>query len=73
MAKVKVKKRVKAVKKQVEEKSATGKKKVEAYCVKCKEKRFMKNPKQTEMKNGRPAVRGVCPECGTGMYKIGSM
>jgi hypothetical protein len=43
----------------------------EAYCMKCKTKRKMKDPKKVTMKNGRPATKGVCPTCGTGMYKIG--
>ncbi|HSA76431.1 MAG TPA: DUF5679 domain-containing protein [Nitrosarchaeum sp.] len=41
------------------------------YCVKCKTTREMKSPKNTKMKNGRPAVKGSCPKCGTGMYRIG--
>lgn len=45
---------------------------VEAYCVKCKAKREMKNAEATTLKNGRPAQKGVCPVCGTGMFKIGS-
>ncbi|MFH1432743.1 MAG: DUF5679 domain-containing protein [archaeon] len=44
---------------------------VEAYCVKCKAKREMKNPEQTTMKNGRKATKGTCPTCGTKMFKIG--
>ena len=43
----------------------------EAYCVKCKAKREMKNPKQIKMKNGRKATKGVCPICGTKVYRIG--
>lgn len=46
---------------------------VEAYCVKCREKREMKNPKQITMKNDKPAVRGECPVCGTKMFRIGEM
>ena len=42
-----------------------------AYCVKCKAKREMKNPKGVTMKNGRKATKGKCPVCGTGMYRIG--
>jgi hypothetical protein len=42
----------------------------QAYCVKCKKKQVMKNAKQVKMKNGRPAMKGECPACGTGMYKI---
>ena len=36
-----------------------------AYCVKCREKREIKDPQETTLKNGRPAVKGTCPECGT--------
>jgi Zn finger protein HypA/HybF involved in hydrogenase expression len=43
---------------------------VEAYCVKCKAKRNMKDPKENIMANGRKAMKGTCPECGTGMFKI---
>lgn len=45
---------------------------VEAYCVKCKAKQIMKDPKEITMKNGRPATSGVCPVCGTKMFRIGS-
>jgi len=45
---------------------------VKAYCVKCKAKREMDNPMQVKMKNGRPAVTGKCPECGTKMFRIGA-
>jgi len=41
-----------------------------AYCVKCKAKKEMKNVERVTMKNGRPAVKGKCVSCGTGMYKI---
>ena len=43
----------------------------EGYCVKCKAKQEMENAEQITMKNGRPATKGKCPKCGTGMYKIG--
>jgi Zn finger protein HypA/HybF involved in hydrogenase expression len=43
----------------------------QAYCVKCKAKREMKGEKQVTMKNGRPAIQGTCPVCGTKMFKIG--
>jgi DNA-directed RNA polymerase subunit M/transcription elongation factor TFIIS len=42
----------------------------EGYCVKCKAKRMMANVKQVKMANGRPALKGTCPVCGTGMFKI---
>lgn len=44
--------------------------KVIGYCVKCKTKREMKNVQKVEIKPGRPAAKGKCPVCGTGMYRI---
>ncbi len=41
-----------------------------AYCVKCKAKREMVDVERVTMKNGRPALKGKCSVCGTGMYKI---
>jgi hypothetical protein len=43
----------------------------QAYCVKCKSKRDMKNEKQVTMKNGRRALSGTCSVCGTKMFRIG--
>ena len=37
------------------------------FCVKCKAKRDIKNPVKTSV-NGHPAVKGVCPKCGTKMF-----
>ena len=44
---------------------------MEAYCFKCRAKRDMKNPQRVTLKNGKPATKGVCPVCGTTMYRIG--
>lgn len=48
--------------------------KVMGYCVKCKEKREMVNAQKVEMpaKGGgtRPAMKGTCAVCSTGMFKI---
>ncbi len=44
---------------------------MEAYCFKCKTKREMQSPESVTMKNGRPATKGICPTCGTKMFKIG--
>ena len=44
---------------------------MQAYCVKCKEKREIKDPVEVTMKNGKPATQGTCPVCGTKMFKIG--
>jgi len=43
----------------------------EAFCVKCKTKREMKNPQAITMKNGRKATKGTCPVCGTTLFRIG--
>jgi Domain of unknown function (DUF5679) len=43
---------------------------VEGYCVKCKTKREIVSGEQVTMKNGRPAYKGHCGVCSTGMYKI---
>ena len=44
---------------------------MQGYCVKCKEKKDIKDAKQIETKNGRPAVQGACPTCGTKITVIG--
>ncbi len=44
---------------------------MQAYCMKCKAKKEMKNCKSITMKNGRPATQGTCPVCGTKMFRIG--
>ncbi|PKO21367.1 MAG: hypothetical protein CVU38_15205 [Chloroflexi bacterium HGW-Chloroflexi-1] len=43
-----------------------------AYCVKCKGMRPIQDAAPVHMSNGRPATRGVCPACGTGLFKIGA-
>jgi hypothetical protein len=45
---------------------------MEAYCVKCKAKREIQNPRAITMKNGRPATQGVCPVCSTKVFRIGA-
>ncbi len=44
---------------------------MQAYCLKCRTKREMRNPQQVTLKNGRPATKGTCPVCNTNMYRIG--
>jgi len=44
---------------------------LQAYCVKCRAKREIQNPERVTLKNGRPATQGVCPVCGTKVYRIG--
>ena len=44
---------------------------VEAYCMKCRANREMKNIKAVRMKNGKPGTQGICIKCGTRMFRIG--
>jgi hypothetical protein len=39
----------------------------EAYCVKCKAKRTMKNAQVVTNAQGRRQAKGTCPQCGTKM------
>jgi len=42
----------------------------EGYCVKCKAKKDIADGVEEVMKNGRRAIKGKCPVCGTVMFKI---
>lgn len=42
------------------------------YCVKDRKMVEVANPESVTMKNGKPALKGVCPECGTKTFKIGA-
>lgn len=44
---------------------------MQAYCVKCRARREIKDSKEVTLKNARPATQGVCPVCGTKMFRIG--
>lgn len=41
------------------------------YCVKCREKREMLDPKAEYSASGSPGTRGTCPVCGSTIYKMG--
>jgi RNase P subunit RPR2 len=43
----------------------------QGYCMKCRTKREIQNPKKITMKNGKPATQGTCPKCGTKIFRIG--
>ncbi|MCM8778634.1 MAG: DUF5679 domain-containing protein [Candidatus Omnitrophica bacterium] len=43
---------------------------MEAYCVKCKAKKEMKDAQKVTLKNGRNALKGKCPDCGTSLFRI---
>jgi hypothetical protein len=45
---------------------------MEAYCVKCKAKREIQDPRVITMKNGRPATQGTCPVCSAKVFRIGA-
>ena len=44
------------------------------YCVKCKKKKGIENAKEVTMKGKggtkRAAMTGICPTCGTKMFRI---
>jgi DNA topoisomerase-1 len=44
---------------------------LEAYCVKCKTKREVVEPKPEYTANGTPGTRGTCPVCGTTLFRMG--
>lgn len=43
----------------------------QAYCVKCRTKVEIKNPQKVTFKNKRQATGGICPKCGTKVFRIG--
>ena len=43
---------------------------MEGYCVKCKQKREMKNAVKTVTSNNRKAIKGVCVKCNTKMMRF---
>jgi len=44
---------------------------MEAYCMKCKTKREVQDPVASFNAKGSPVTIGVCPVCGTKLYKMG--
>ena len=46
---------------------------VQVYCVKCRDKRDVKNLEPVVLKNGRAASKGVCPVCDTGVFRMGKL
>ena len=43
-----------------------------AYCMKCKTKRPIAEAEPVYTRSGQPATRGVCPVCGTALYRMGA-
>ena len=44
-----------------------------AYCMKCRAKREISNPTAIQHPNGKDAVTGTCPTCGTKVFRMGKM
>jgi DNA-directed RNA polymerase subunit RPC12/RpoP len=42
----------------------------EGRCMKCKKQVEIKDPQNEVMKNGMKAIKGVCPDCGTKVFRI---
>jgi hypothetical protein len=46
---------------------------MQAYCMKCRTRREIKEASDITTKNGKPATQGVCPVCGTKIFRIGAI
>lgn len=46
---------------------------VEGYCVKCKKKVEMKDPKESKTKKGTKIAKGKCGTCGTTVCRMGGI
>jgi hypothetical protein len=44
---------------------------LKGFCMKCQAERELTDTEAVIMKNGRPATKGRCPVCGTGMFRLG--
>lgn len=44
-----------------------------AYCLKCRKKVEIKDPRETTLRNRKPAVAGSCPVCGKKVFRIGKL
>ena len=44
---------------------------MQGYCMKCREKRDMKDVQHVTLKNGREARQGTCAVCGTKVTVMG--
>ena len=43
---------------------------IEGYCMKERKHVRIKDPEKTTAKNGREAVRGTCPDCGSTIFRF---
>ena len=44
---------------------------MQGYCMKCREKRELKDTQAVTLKNGRAATQGTCAACGTKVTVMG--
>ncbi len=44
---------------------------LQAYCVKCRTKRDMRDPEAVYTKTGTPGSKGTCPICATNLFRMG--
>lgn len=42
----------------------------QGYCVRCRGERPIQDEQRVVLKNGRPAAKGTCPECGTKLFRF---
>jgi DNA topoisomerase I len=45
---------------------------IQAYCMKCREKRDMLGATAVFASNGTPGTRGTCTVCGTKLFRMGA-
>jgi Domain of unknown function (DUF5679) len=45
---------------------------ITAYCMRCRSPKEIHDAEAITMKNGRAAARGICPTCGTKVFKLGA-
>jgi hypothetical protein len=43
---------------------------IEAYCVKCRQRRTIQGAKKVTTQKGRHAIEGTCPVCGTKLFRF---
>ncbi len=43
---------------------------IEAYCVKCRQRRMIQGAKKVTTQKGRHAMEGICPVCGTKLFRF---
>jgi pimeloyl-ACP methyl ester carboxylesterase len=54
----------------VQEETRPEQEEMQAYCVKCRQKRVIQNPRKIVTRKGRSAIEGTCPVCGTKLFRF---